>query len=125
MVFIFIGILFTILGIMGWNYWRLKRVAKLIGNEEFAQLMRKGQVIDLRDAAEFRAKHILGARNIPSPQLKQSLFALRKDQPILLYENARASRVTSAAFLLKKNGYQTIYILQYGLDNWDGKIKKR
>ena len=64
-------------------------------------------MIDLREPAEFHAKHILGARNIPSTQLKLSLAALRKDKPILLYENSRSSRVTNAALFLKKKVIQT------------------
>ena len=39
--------------------------------EEFEELIRQGQLIDLREPAEFHAKHILGARNIPSTQLKE------------------------------------------------------
>ena len=94
-------------GWMGYNYF----------------LIRKGQLVDLRDPNEFHAKHILGARNIPSNQLKVSLSALRKDKPVLLYENSRGSRVTNAALFLKKQGYKDIYILSYGLDSWDGKVK--
>ena len=81
-------------------------------------------MIDLREPVEFHAKHILGARNIPSTQLKLSLAALRKDKPILLYENSRSSRVTNAALYLKKQGYTDIYVLSYGLDSWNGKVKK-
>ena len=92
--------------------------------EEFEELIRQGQLIDLREPAEFHAKHILGARNIPSTQLKLSLAALRKDKPILLYENSRSSRVTNAALYLKKQGYTDIYVLSYGLDSWNGKVKK-
>ena len=81
------------------------------------------KLIDLRDPAEFHRKHILGARNIPSSQLKTSLAALRKDKPVLLYENQRAQRVTNAALYLKKQGFSEIYILSYGLDSWKGKVK--
>lgn len=110
---------------MGYNYWRLRRSAKVVENEEFAGLIRKGQLIDLRDSNEFHAKHIMGARNIPSPQLKASLGALRKDKPVLLYENSRGQRVTNAAVFLKKQGFKEIYILSFGLDSWDGKVKTR
>ncbi|MGT2845756.1 rhodanese-like domain-containing protein [Streptococcus massiliensis] len=115
----------AILAWMGFNYWRLRRAAKLVDNAEFAELIRQGQLIDLRDSAEFHRKHILGARNIPSTQLKTSLAALRKDKPILLYENSRGQKVSNAAIFLKKQGYKDIYILSYGLDSWDGKVKTR
>ncbi|MHC5879157.1 rhodanese-like domain-containing protein, partial [Streptococcus pyogenes] len=32
-------------------------------------------------------------------------------------------RVTPAALYLKKQGYTDIYILSYGLNAWDGKVK--
>lgn len=116
--------LVLLLAWMGYNYWRLKRAATLIENKEFAEKMYGAQVIDLRTPAEFSKKHILGARNIPSEQIKQSLGAIRKDKPVLIYENDRGQRVTSTALLLKKAGYNEIYILSYGLNEWDGKVKK-
>ncbi|MBM9832657.1 rhodanese-like domain-containing protein, partial [Enterococcus faecalis] len=96
----------------------------LLENEDFMHLMRSGQLIDVREPSAFNRKHILGARNIPQAQLKDSLMALRKDKPVLLYENLRGGLVTNAAFLLKKNGFKEIYILSYGLENWDGKVKE-
>ena len=103
----------AILGAFGWmgfNYFRIRKAAKFVDNATFEELIRKGQLIDLREPAEFHAKHILGARNIPSTQLKLSLAALRKDKPILLYENSRSSRVTNAALYLKKQGYTVLMI---------------
>ena len=52
-----------------------------------------------------------------------SLAALRKDKPVLLYENQHGQRVTNAALYLKKQGFSEIYILSYGLDSWNGKVK--
>lgn len=110
-------------GWMGFNYWRLRQAATVIDNGEFAEKMHGGQVIDLRDPSEFRRKHILGARNIPYQQLKQSVGAIRKDKPVLIYENDRGQLVTPAALYLKKQGYSEIYILRYGLNGWNGKVK--
>lgn len=120
---ILLAIIVGTLGWMGFNYIRVRRAAKVVDNAEFGDMIRQGQLIDLRDPADFRRKHILGARNIPSQQLKTSLGAIRKDKAILLYENSRGQRVMNAAILLKKQGYQNIYILSTGLDGWKGKIK--
>lgn len=108
---------------MAFNYWRLRRAAKVVENHVFAEKIHGGQLVDLREPTEYRKKHIMGARNIPSQQLKQSLAALRKDRPVLIYENDRGQLVMQAAFLLKKSGYNDIYILSYGLNGWDGKVK--
>ncbi len=116
----------VLLGIIGWmafNYLRLRQAAKIVDNGEFEDLIRQGQLVDLRDPADFHRKHILGARNIPSQQLKESVGALRKDKAVLLYENSRGQRVTNAALYLKKQGFKEIYILSYGLDSWNGKVK--
>lgn len=108
---------------MVFNYFRIRKAAKFVDNAAFEELIRKGQLIDLREPVEFHTKHILGARNIPSSQLKLSTGALRKDKPILLYENSRSSRVTNAALFLKKQGYTDIYVLAYGMNSWNGKVK--
>ncbi|MGT2667404.1 rhodanese-like domain-containing protein [Streptococcus rifensis] len=108
----------------GYRYWRLRQAATLLENDDFRHMMRSGQLIDVRDPSAFNRKHILGARNIPQAQLKDSLSALRKDKPVLLYENLRGGLVTNAALLLKKNGFKEIYILSYGLENWEGKVKE-
>lgn len=115
--FVFIGLW------MGFNYFRLRRAAKIVDNHAFAEKIHKGQVIDLREPTQYRKKHIMGARNIPAQQLKQSMAALRKNKPILLYEDDRGRLVMQAAFLLKKEGFTDIYILSYGLNGWDGKVK--
>ena len=119
-IWILWAILLGMLAWMGFNYFRIRRAAKVVDNSEFEALIRQGQLIDLRD---FHRKHILGARNIPSQQLKSSINALRKDKPVLLYENSRGQRVTNAAIYLKKQGFNDIYILSYGLDSWSGKVK--
>lgn len=90
----------------GFNYWRLKRAATILDNAEFAEKIFTGQLIDLRDPNEYRRKHIMGARNIPYEQFKQSLGAIRKDKAVLLYENDRGQRVTSTALFFEKTGLQ-------------------
>ena len=117
----------AILGAFGWmafNYFRIRKAAKFVDNATFEELIRKGQLIDLREPAEFHAKHILGARNIPYSQFKERFMELRKDQPIYLYEEG-VSIAGRCAYRLKKNGYTNIYILKHGFEAWNGKVKKR
>ncbi|EHI70362.1 rhodanese-like domain-containing protein [Streptococcus ictaluri] len=116
-------ILVAIVAYYVWNYFTYKKMAKQVDNQTFQTLMRQGQVIDLRDPAAFRAKHILGARNFPVQQFDTAIKALRKDKPVLLYENARPQYRIRAAKKLQKAGYNDIYVLKESIDYWDGKVK--
>ncbi|TWT16551.1 rhodanese-like domain-containing protein [Streptococcus sp. sy010] len=107
-----------------WNYFRVRQAAQFVDNDTFKTLMPKGQLIDLRDGESFRRKHILGARNFQAAQFKDSLSALRKDKPVLLYENARGANTARSILTLKKAGFTDIYVLKDGFDYWDGKVKE-
>lgn len=103
--------------------WTLKRNAKVVEAPEFERLMATSQLIDVREAADFRVKHILGARNLPASQMEQSLNAINKKKPVLLYENGKPTASVKVAKQLKKVGVPEVYILKTGLNNWPGKIK--
>lgn len=103
--------------------WSLSRNANLVSNEEFTQLSVNGQIIDIREAGEFRVKHITGARNLPASQIDQSLNAVSKNKAVLIYENGRPSQAPKVAKKLKKAGVSEIYILKNGINSWDGKTK--
>ncbi|MGX7059296.1 rhodanese-like domain-containing protein [Vagococcus humatus] len=120
-------LLVILLGILGNEiYLRImaKRAAKTIKEEEFKELMRKSQVIDVREKDAFDAGHILGARNLPYSMFKQTYESLRKDQSILLYDQKKTMAIR-AANILRKHGYQNIYILKGGYNDWTGKTKKK
>lgn len=81
-----------LLGFLAWTvgrYFWLRRSAKFINNSDFQDLMHQGQIVDLRAPKSFQDKHILGARNFQIQQFKETLSALRKDKPVLLYDNSR------------------------------------
>lgn len=122
-IILWIGVI-SFIGWTIWNYFRIRKASKFIENEEFASLMRTGQIIDIRDPSVFKCDHILGARNFPIGQFKTSLSALRKDKPVLLYDSNRSKGVGRAVIELKKAGYEEIYVLKFGYDYWDGKRKK-
>ncbi|WP_035619098.1 rhodanese-like domain-containing protein [Lacticigenium naphthae] len=105
------------------QYFRRKNAADELTNEEFKENMRKVQIVDVREKADFDAGHILGARNVPYTQLKQRMNELRKDTPIYLYDEKKAIS-SRASLYLKKNGYTQLYRLKNGYSKWDGKIKK-
>lgn len=103
---------------------RLKKAVTNLTQEQFIAGYRKAQLIDVREPKEFDAGHILGARNIPSSQLRQRFKEIRPDKPVYLYcqSSARSSR---AAMFLKKKGYTELNQLQGGFKTWSGKIKSK
>lgn len=117
-------LLLGIIGYYAWNYFSFRRMAKQVDNETFKDVMRQGQLIDLREPAAFRAKHILGARNFPAQQFDAAIKGLRKDKPVLIYENMRPQYRVSAVKKLKKAGFEDVYVLKDGIDYWDGKVKQ-
>lgn len=103
--------------------WLIRRnSAELVDTPEIQENMRKNQVVDVRETAEFDANHILGARNIPFSQFKMRFSEIRKDQAVYLYDD-HMNYASRAAHILKKNGYSSIYILKGGFSQWFGKTK--
>lgn len=103
-----------------WNKYQAKRVGGALSNEEFRAGMRKAQIIDVRESAPFKRKHIDGARNIPMTMFKYQHGEIRKDLPVYLYSDA-SSITLRAARILQKDGYKKIFWLKDGLENWDGR----
>ncbi|MBG9985867.1 rhodanese-like domain-containing protein [Facklamia sp. DSM 111018] len=120
---IFVLVIILLIGLyLGWLWLMRKRSATMANAHELNENIRKVSVIDVREPAEFDAKHILGARNIPISQFKMRYTEIRKDKPVYLYDENYffASR---AANILRKSGYEQVYILEGGIDKWFGKIK--
>lgn len=117
------------IGLILWGIWELiqyfrrKKSAIALENEEFNNNIRRAQLIDVRDKDDYAAGHILGARNIPFFELKQRHIELRKDQPIYLYEDGTYAAYR-AAIELRKHGFEDLYVLKDGFDNWEGRIKR-
>lgn len=125
MINIILGaILLAMLGRYLYFKWLVKKSATLMEEEEFKEKIRTGQLIDLRESDIFKAGHILGARNLPYSTFKQSYVGLRKDRPVLLYDQKKTLSTRIANFL-RKQGYTDIYILKPGFDGWTGKTKKK
>ncbi|CAM3190449.1 rhodanese-like domain-containing protein [Lactococcus hircilactis] len=126
MLWLIIDVVLVIAIIMMLFYprWNLRRNAKVVENEEFNRLMMTSQILDIREANQYRVKHILGARNIAAAQIDSSLNAISTHKPVLIYENAKPIAAAKVAKKLKKAGVPEIYILKNGLNGWDGKVKE-
>ena len=119
-----LAILVVIVAYVVINSMRLKKAVSNLTQEQFIEGYRKAQLIDVREPKEFDGGHILGARNIPSSQLRQRHKEIRPDKPVYLYcQNcARSGR---AAMFLKKKGHTQLNQLQGGFKGWTGKIKSK
>ncbi|MDR7075066.1 rhodanese-related sulfurtransferase [Neobacillus niacini] len=117
-------IIVAVLAYSVFNYFYQKRIVKTVTEEEFRAGYRKAQLIDVREANEFDAGHILGARNIPMSQLKMRLKELRPDLPVYLYDQ-NGLRSARAAQMLYRKGYKDLTQLQGGFKKWSGKIKAK
>lgn len=106
------------------QYFLNKKSVNELNQAQFQEGLRKAQVIDLREKADYDYGHINGARNIPMTMFRQRYQGLRKDQPIYLVD---ANGIVSyrAARLLKKKGYKDLYMLKGGYKKWTGKIKSK
>lgn len=121
---VFLLIIIATIGIyVFYNYRKQNKISTFISSEQFKEGCRKAQIIDLREYNDFKAGHILGARNMPLSTFKHAKSGLRKDTPIYLYCQNQ-SRSARAASILYKDGYRNIHQLAGGYKQWDGKIKK-
>ncbi|WP_433770730.1 rhodanese-like domain-containing protein [Bacillus wiedmannii] len=121
---ILLAVIVAFIGYTVWMYFYQKKLIRTLTEEEFRAGYRKAQLIDIREADEYNAGHILGARNIPLSQIRLRHKELRQDQPVYLYCQS-GFRTGRAAQYLKKQGYKDFYQLKGGFKSWSGKIKKK
>lgn len=117
----------VLVAVIAWmllNFFLNKKAVTELNQEDFQQGLRKAQVIDLREKADYDYGHINGARNIPMTMFRQRYQGLRKDQPIYLID-ANGIASYRAARTLKKKGYKELYMLKGGYKKWTGKVKSK
>ncbi len=106
------------------NAFLSMRGVNMLSETEFNQDLRKVQLIDLREKAQFEHGHILGARNMPISTFQMKKGGIRKDKAVYLYDqNGRTA--LRAARMLKKDGHKDINVLKQGIAKWTGKIKSK
>ena len=100
---------------------RLMRPGTEVGPVEAVQLInrRDAIVVDVRDAAEFKAGHITNARNVPESELDARAKELEKvkAKPIIV-SCARGNRSATVAAKLRKLGFAEVFSLRGGLTAW-------
>lgn len=91
-----------------------------INLEELKNMQKSGaEIIDVRSRAEYKEGHLNGAINIPEYELKSSFKKLNidRDKVIVVYciSGYRSKR---AYMKLKKMGYNSVYNLYGGLEEY-------
>jgi rhodanese-related sulfurtransferase len=75
-------------------------------------------VVDVRDAAQFDAGHIPGARNVPLDSLPSSFYTLPKDKMIVPYcTDLACGMSTQAALELAQKGFRVQRLIG-GIAEW-------
>jgi len=79
----------------------------------------KANVVDVSDATEFAAGHIVGSKNVPMTELEAKLAGAVKNKtlPLVLVCQSGA-RSAKAVDIAKKLGYEQAQSLQGGLKSW-------
>jgi thiosulfate sulfurtransferase len=96
--------------------------AAYVTASEVQAWLRDGQPVtflDVREADEFAAAHLPGARNIVWTQIKELASELPTDQPIVLYCIHSAHRAPAAAKALAGLGFKNAYVLEGGISAWE------
>lgn len=92
----------------------------LIASNDAVRLLNSGALaVDLRDATEFEAGHIIDARHVPTADIAARAESLKKfkEKPVLVY---CASGTASAAGVkaLQAQGFTKVVALRGGLQAW-------
>jgi rhodanese-related sulfurtransferase len=108
-------------GMLLWPLLRRGAGGPWVSTLQATQLMNRDDalVIDVRPAAEYAKGHILGARNIPGPELARRAAELDKlkAKPVIVYCNA-GNTSGGAVALLRRNGFGNVVNLAGGFAAW-------
>src|SRR4051794_32662832 len=100
---------------------KLVRPGREVGPVEAVQLInrRDAVVLDVRDAAEYKAGHITNARHMPEGEIEGRIRELEKvkAKPIIV-SCARGNRSMSVANRLRALGFSEVFSLRGGLAAW-------
>ncbi len=107
----------------GLLFWPILQGATAIGVESGAAIQlinrEKANVVDVSDAAEFAAGHIVASKHVPLADLETKLATAVKNKTLpLILVCQTGARSAKAVALAKKLGYEQAQSLQGGLKSW-------
>ncbi len=98
-----------------------------LDNKTFITRMQEPGIVllDVRTEDEYVRGHIPNAINMDfyNPNFKTDIKKLDKDKSYLIY-CAAGGRSKKTSRLLRDNGFNKVYNLQQGFNNWDGPVEK-
>jgi rhodanese-related sulfurtransferase len=102
-------------------------IVKTVSNKEVQDLLKNPQVtvLDVRSPQEYKAGHIPGAINcdVNGESFESCTSTLDKNKPYIVY-CAAGVRSTKAVEYLSEKGFEHLFNLKSGFNNWDGAIEK-
>jgi rhodanese-related sulfurtransferase len=108
-------------GMLLWPLLRKGTGGPWVNTLQATQLMNRDDalVVDLRPAAEYAKGHILGARNIPLPELERRAAELdkHKAKPLIVH-CGDGNRAGGGVALLRKGGFANVVNLSGGYAAW-------
>ena len=118
---ILVGLLAGCFALLAWD-GSLKAGPK-VGTHEATRLINQENalVLDIRDKNDFKAGHLVDSVNIPNAQINNRLGELEKHKETPVIVVCKAGQTSSsAAKLLKDNGFASVYRLSGGIMEWSG-----
>ena len=116
-----IAVAFVSGAMLVWPYLRRGAGGPWVSTLEATQLINREDalVLDVRDAAEFGAGHMLGAKNIPLANVEARAGELdkHKAKPVIVLCND-GSRASKAAVMLRERGFAKVVNLSGGFPAW-------
>lgn len=110
-------------GMLVWPvFGRLFRPGREVSVLEAVQLInrRDAIVIDVREAAEYAAGHIAGARHVLQAQLEERVKELEKFKMRPIIVSCRGGgRAASVGGTLRKHGFGEVFVLRGGITAWE------
>lgn len=110
-------------GMLVWSFLGPKILGiPQVGTLEATRLInqRDALVLDVRDEGEYRAAHIPHSRHVPLTAIDSRIRELEKyrKRPILIICRS-GNRSGAAANLLRKRGFEEVWVLKGGLVAWE------
>lgn len=113
----------AVLGMLLYTEWaRIRASGSSLSPFAATRMFNDGDtlVLDVRDEKEYKAGHVLNAKNVPVGSLDQRLHELQKykQRDVVVYCD-NGMRTSKAMGRLKKEGFEKLHTLAGGLAAWE------